>query len=152
MPAYYFDTSAQAKRYHIEAGTTLVNQLVADLQNQCFVSRLGLLELHSLLVKHVRLGNLVDADLHKALSLLHSDLASSLLHVIPIELSQLDDAEALLRRLGPTRSLYALDAFHLAVAQSIIASGTKATVVCSDKRLLALAGSEGLLTLDPGQP
>jgi len=62
MPAYYFDTSALAKRYHAESGTALVNQLVADPQNQCFVSRLGLLELHSLLVKHIRLGNVADAD------------------------------------------------------------------------------------------
>jgi predicted nucleic acid-binding protein len=152
MPNYYFDTSALAKRYHMETGTSRVDQLVDGAHSHCLISRIGLVELHSVLVKHVRLGNLSSVDLNAALLRLQSDLATSLLKVIPVEDEQFESSEALLQRHGPTRSLYALDAIHLAVAQALRAIDASLILVCSDQRLLAVAAEELFPTLNPEQP
>jgi predicted nucleic acid-binding protein len=152
MPNYYFDTSALAKRYHTEPGTARVDQLLDDTQNHCLISRIGLVELHSVLVKHVRIGNLTSANLQSALLKLLTDLASSLLKVLPLENKHFEGAEELLLRHGPTRSLYAFDAIHLAVVQAVNAIHPGLVLVCSDQHLLAIAAAESLLTLNPEQP
>ena len=52
--ASLLDTSALAKLYHREAGSEFVRRLLKDHQGSAFLSRLGLLEMHSVLASKVR--------------------------------------------------------------------------------------------------
>jgi hypothetical protein len=57
----YLDTSALAKLYHQETGSAVVEELLAD-SPRVFVSRLGVLETHSVLSGKVRMKFLAAAD------------------------------------------------------------------------------------------
>jgi hypothetical protein len=47
--AVFLDTSALAKLYHREIGTEVVERIVEQSAGDCFVSRLGVLEMRSVL-------------------------------------------------------------------------------------------------------
>jgi len=58
MPLHFFDTSAISKHYHAETGTAKVDALL-DLPNASqIISRLSVVELHSVFAKKVRIGEL----------------------------------------------------------------------------------------------
>ena len=56
--ALFFDTSALAKLYHEEVGSAAVQQLFEVPDQVSFISRLGALEMHSVLAGKVRTGEI----------------------------------------------------------------------------------------------
>jgi predicted nucleic acid-binding protein len=58
----YLDTSALAKRYHPEIGTSKAEQLAIQAAAGCFVSRLGMLEMRSVLAQKVRTSQISPTD------------------------------------------------------------------------------------------
>ena len=59
--AVFPDTSALAKLYHHEIGTELVERIVDGSPGQCFISRLGVLEMQSVLARKER-ADAISAD------------------------------------------------------------------------------------------
>jgi hypothetical protein len=53
MPAYFLDTSALVKRYHVEDGTTEMDVLLDHPQSVPIISRLGFVETLSALATKV---------------------------------------------------------------------------------------------------
>ena len=62
MAASFLDTSALAKLYHAEVGTQFMEQLLLRTDTVLFVSRLGILEMHSVIACKVRTGQMDAAD------------------------------------------------------------------------------------------
>src|SRR5215813_11140453 len=115
MPAYYFDTSALAKRYVEEVGSAWVQALVAQQSGQTiYTSVLTQPELVSALRRRVREG-LLEAPEAEQLAqqvLEHMTQSYALAAITPSVITQ---ACALLQR----HPLRAYDALHLACALAI---------------------------------
>jgi hypothetical protein len=62
------------------------------------------------------------------------------------------EAERLIRKHGPSRSLRTLDALQFSVALDVRNRGMLDHFVCADKNLCAIAELEGLLVINPQQP
>ena len=54
MPGHFLDTSALAKHYHLEAGSSEIDNLWADPSNRLFISRIGVVESVSVFSGKVR--------------------------------------------------------------------------------------------------
>ena len=152
MPAYYFDTSALAKRYVVEVGSAWVQALVTEQSGQTiYTSVLTQPELVSALRRRVREG-LLEAPEAEQLAqqvLEHMTQSYALAAITPSVITQ---ACALLHR----HPLRAYDALHLACALAIreaIAQQQWAGVrfVAADVPLLAAAAAEGFLVDNPLQ-
>ena len=76
---FYFDTSGVAKLYHAEIGSAVVEGLLAK-SPRVYLSRLGVLEMHSVLSGKVRTGALTQAAADKALQLFRSDVRRRRFH------------------------------------------------------------------------
>jgi hypothetical protein len=63
MPVHFFDTSAISKHYHAETGTAAVDALLAVPDARQVISRLSVVELHSVFAKKVRIGEIDEAAL-----------------------------------------------------------------------------------------
>jgi hypothetical protein len=61
MPGSFIDTSALAKHYHNEAGSSEVDRLWADTTRTLFISRIGVVETVSVFAGKVRTGELPPA-------------------------------------------------------------------------------------------
>jgi len=57
MPVHFFDTSAIAKHYHTETDTAKVDALLDVAEASQVVSRLSVIEIHSVFAKKVRVGD-----------------------------------------------------------------------------------------------
>ncbi len=152
MPAYYFDTSALAKRYLVEVGSAWVQGLVAQQSGQTiYTAVLTQPELVSALQRRVREG-LLDATAARALAqqvLAHMTQSYTLAAITPAVLTE---ACTLLQR----HPLRAYDALHLACALAVRAGLTAPQVtgpvfVAADTPLLTAAAAEGLPTDNPLQ-
>jgi hypothetical protein len=62
MADRFFDTSAFAKHYRAELGTAKVDAFLAETGSRHFISALGVFELHSVLARLVRAGEITAAD------------------------------------------------------------------------------------------
>jgi predicted nucleic acid-binding protein len=63
MAEYLLDTSALVKYYHPEVGSSRVIALVDDPGNVSYLSRLTLIEIHSVFARLVREGHLDERGL-----------------------------------------------------------------------------------------
>jgi predicted nucleic acid-binding protein len=152
MPAYYFDTSALAKRYVEEVGSTWVQVLVAQQSGQTiYTSVLTQPELVSALQRRVREGLLeaLEAQLLAQQVLEHMTQSYTLAAITPSIITQ---ACALLHR----HPLRAYDALHLACALAVreaIAQQQLAGLVFvgADAALLTAAAAEGFPVDNPLQ-
>jgi predicted nucleic acid-binding protein len=125
MAAYFFDSSALAKRYVAETGTAWVQSLVDPASdNEIYVARITLVELVSAITRRKRKGDLTPHDAAVALADLRADFASDYL---PIEItaSLVTQAEVLAER----HTLRGYDAVQLAAALqvngSLVAAGAR---------------------------
>src|SRR5207302_9603953 len=109
-----------------------------------FVSALGVVEMHSVLARHVRAGQITAADFHLARGRFLADIAAGLWQVVPISLTQFHHAEQLLVGHGLGHNLRTLDALQLVVALGLNASGPLYAYVCADANLCLIAAAEGL--------
>jgi predicted nucleic acid-binding protein len=143
---FFVDTSALAKRYIAETGSTWVRSwILPRARNSILVSALSKVELASVLARHERSGNITPSIRKRALNnfLLH---ARNQYVVIELTDRVLREARSLLFK-HPLRSL---DALHLASA--VVAErdlGLKLTFISADVRLLPVAAAEGFTTDDP---
>ncbi len=85
MAAFFFDSSALAKRYHVESGTAAVLAIFDLEESRIFVSRLSLVEIRSAFAIKVRPGAIEQADVEALQIMVNDDLASGRLNVLAIE-------------------------------------------------------------------
>jgi uncharacterized protein len=121
-------------------GSTSANQLI---------SRLSVVELHSVFAKKVRIGELDPADFQKLTRRFRGDVAARRLRVIRLTAAHFQSAERLLRRTGLTKNLRTLDALQLAVAINLNEPASPIEFVCADQALCTLAIAEGLSVVNP---
>lgn len=147
-----FDTSAAAKHYRAEVGTAKVDTLLAGTGANHFLSALSVVELHSVLARLVRTGQITAADFLLARGRFLADVAAGLWQVVPVTLAHFHHAQQLLVRHGLSRNLRTLDALQLAVALGLNASGPLDAFVCADASLGLIASAEGLTVVNPEVP
>ena len=151
MADRYFDTSAFAKHYRAEPGTAKVDALLSESGSRHFISELGVVELHSILARLVRTGEITDADFHLARSRFLADAACGLWQLVPVAAAHFHHAQQLLVRRGLMHNLRTLDALQLAVPL-LHAIGPPKTFVCADSNLCLVAAAEGLTVVNPEAP
>jgi len=149
MPDYFFDTSAISKHYHEEAGTETVDALLAVAGVNHAVSRLSVVELHSVFAKKVRTGQLVQPDFERLTRQFRADVAKKRVRVVRLTTAHYQSAEKLVRRIGPASNLRTLDALQLAIALSLNEPERLSTFVCADLALCVIAAGEGLVVVNP---
>jgi predicted nucleic acid-binding protein len=134
----YVDTSALAKLYVNEAGSSAFQTYVAGLTSG-WISRLTFLEFRCLLARRVRAKLISSQDQASARGLFESDIARGLWEIVPLDDQHVTRAATLIDRLAHS-PLRTLDAIHLAVAQSLGAS----ELATSDQTLASAGGTLGL--------
>ena len=149
MPVHFFDTSAICKHYHAETGTAKVDALLEMPSASQLISRLSVVELHSVFAKKVRIGELATDVFQKLTRRFRGDVAARRLRVIRLTAAHFQSAERLIRRIGLTKNLRTLDALQLAVAINLNEPGQPIQFVCADQTLSALAVAEGLSVVNP---
>ncbi|MBN9520128.1 type II toxin-antitoxin system VapC family toxin [bacterium] len=152
MPDYFFDTSAVAKHYHAETGTPKVDALLADASSSHTISRLSVVELHSVFAKKVRTGQLTRTAFENLTRRFRSDVRAKRLRVVRLTVAHFSAAVDLIRRVGLVQNLRTLDALQLAVALDLNDPGRPVTFVCADAALCTIAAAEGLTVINPEVP
>lgn len=150
---FFVDTSALAKRYLNEPGSAWVlSWIVPSAGNIIFVSELILVELRSLLMRHVRDGVLTSSDTTLLYGNLLAHLRDEYIPVL-IDTSLLKAASDLIEKyMLPGIALRPPDAIQLAAAiRAEHVFGETITFISGDNRLLAAAAAEGFATDDPYQ-
>jgi uncharacterized protein len=143
---YFVDSSAIAKRYLAEAGSTwVISWIEPSAGNVVIISELALAEMRSLLARRHRDGSITPS----AASALRSDF---LIHyrddypVVPVDTPIIQVAGDLLNR----HKLRTLDAIQLASALHVVQIlDEPMTFISADANLLMAAKSEGYDTDDP---
>jgi predicted nucleic acid-binding protein len=152
MADRFFDTSAAAKHYRIEAGTAKVDAFLAEVGARHFLSELSVVELHSILARLVRTGQITAADFHLVRGRILADIAGGLWQTVPITTVHFHRAQQLLVKHGLAHSLRTLDAIQLAAALSLHALKPLDALVCADTNLCQIAAVEGLTVVNPEVP
>jgi len=117
MPADFLDTSALAKHYHPEVGSTEIDRLWNDPTHGLFISRLTAIEIISVFGAKARFGAISIADFERLRRRFTADLTKTKRLVLTrLLVSHYQHAEQLLRHHGPVRRIRTLDAIQLAVA------------------------------------
>jgi predicted nucleic acid-binding protein len=145
----YLDTSALAKLYHSEIGTLRTEQLVLDSPGGCFVSRLGILEMQSVLALKMRAGELSSAKSAVALRRFRGDLRRRRFRLVSLRIRHYEMAERLIEVHGISSRLRTLDSLHLAVALDLHRKGLIDSIIAADKALCQVSSLEQLPAIDP---
>ena len=149
MALYFFDSSAVAKRYHLEIGSGKVMTIFTELQTEIRISQLSFVEVQSVFAMKVRGGFIdrKDAGLQRARFLV--DVAAGDLEVVRVTTDHFASAERLIGHHSFSKRLRTLDALQLAVALDLLGLGLLDYFVVADRVLGEVATSEGLAVLDP---
>ena len=123
MANYFLDTSALAKHYHVENGTPEVERILHELGSTHYISRLATVEIQSVFALKARTQEITLQDLQQLQKHIAADFAARRFPVIKMLQSHFQDAEQLIRKHGPTKSLRTLDSLQLAVALSLNSQG-----------------------------
>lgn len=142
----FLDTSALVKFFHQEEGTHVVVSIMSDLINEIWVSELARLEFVCALHRRLRMNELTEDDLNKVLNGFYKEY--SRLNTKKIGRAVLNEAEALVKRLGKTSGLRALDAIHLATF-SLFNQIEEMLFVAADEILLKAVKSIGARAINP---
>lgn len=133
----YFDASALVKRYVREMGSVKVRRLLSS--DVSATSRLSAVEIASALMRRSREGAFAEAECHRALAALSTDMSAWL--VVELTPEIVTRAQALLQR----HALRAGDAIQLASCLFLQEQvGEAMTFVAFDERLAAAARREGV--------
>ncbi len=152
MAQYMVDTSALVKYYHLEIGSSRVIALADDLSNVLFISRIGLVEIHSALARKVRMGDLQIPAFQQALRRFYADLRGRKFRLVRPVAAHERQAIRLLVRKGSVFPLRTLDALQLSVALSLKSQQQLDYFLCADPRLCEAAQQEGLSVINPEAP
>ena len=146
MSQFFVDTSALAKRYIIELGSTwVISWIEPNAGNLIAISKLAFVEMRSVLTRRVREKSLTLTQAN----LLWADFTAHIVSqyvVLSIDDRVLQRAEKLFSR----HQLRTLDAIQLssALEAQLLLSGSL-TFVSADNNLLTAASAEGLATDNP---
>lgn len=144
MTNFFVDTSALAKRYIAEIGSTWVKSWTRPRAgHQIIISRLTTIEIVSLLMRRQRQKSISALQVKRARQ---SFLLHLRTHYMIVEID--NTVLAWTKRLLVRHPLRTLDAIQLASAISV-ARTIPFTFVSADINLLTAAVAEGLLTDDP---
>lgn len=149
--ALFFDTSALAKLYHEEVGSAFIQQLFEIPEQVSFISRLGAIEMHSVLAGKVRIGEITPEAMELARQRFRADARRRRFHVAALRARHYESAERLLTLHGPS-GLRTLDALQLAMAIDLQRSHLIQSMVVADRILGRVAPLEGLKVLNPEVP
>ena len=152
MTDYFLDSSALGKHYHVEIGTAEVERLLKEPGSRHFISRLAVIEIQSVFAGKVRTGLITEADFQLLRRRFLTDVTRRQFQVVRMTGLNYQEAERLLRKHAPSRSLRTLDALQLAVALDLRRRRILDYFVCADKNLCAVVGLEGLSVINPEQP
>jgi predicted nucleic acid-binding protein len=146
--AYFVDSSALAKRYIKETGSSwILSWIEPDAGNIVIISELALVEIRSLLMRRVREGAYTLTDANALYADFRIHYREDYL-VIPVDNERLESAETLLTK----HKLRTLDAIQLACAlhaSNIL--GESLRFVSGDFNLNTAAVSEGFEIENPNQ-
>jgi predicted nucleic acid-binding protein len=151
MAAYFFDSSALAKRYVTERWTAWVQALIdSSAGNEIYVAQITVVELISAITRRQRAGDLTLAAAAGALADLRSDFAS--------QYSVLQITASLIAQAGTMAEKHALrgyDAVQVAAAlqasAAYAAAGLSLNLISADVDLNNAAVTEGLAVDDPNK-
>lgn len=146
MTLFFADTSAVAKRYVTEIGSTWVKSWIEPGSGHLVViSDLTKVEMVSVLARRRREGAITSGDftLLRNAFLLHVDTQY-------LAIGIQEEVLARARRLLDAHTLRTLDAIQLACAMQVAGLFSQPVILASaDQSLLAAAAAEGLATEDP---
>lgn len=145
--ACFLDTSAVAKLYHEEIGSAFLEQLLLK-GHTAFLSRLGVIEMHSVLAGKLRTGEITGAALELTRRRFRSDVRKRRFRVVSLRVRHYEHAEALLGSHG-SAGLRTLDALQLAVALDLHRNQLIDSCVAADRIRCQVALREGLDVIDP---
>jgi predicted nucleic acid-binding protein len=145
----YPDTSALAKLYRREIGTAVVERIIDDSSGDCFSSRLGVLEMHSVLARKTRAVEISPSDAALVLQRFRKDIRVRRFRVQAISVRHYEMAERFVDAYGPAHGLRTLDSLHPAGAIDLKAGKLIDSIVVADRILARVAALEGLLPIDP---
>jgi predicted nucleic acid-binding protein len=151
MANRFFDTSAIAKHYRAELGTAKVDAFLAEAGSRHFISALSVVELHSVLARLTRTGQITAADFNLTRGRFLADIAAGLWQVVPVTAAHFYHAQQLLVKHGLCSSLRTLDALQLAVSL-LNTIGPLEAFVCADSNFCLIAATEGLTVVNPELP
>lgn len=152
MARYMVDTSALVKYYHPEVGSPRVIAVADDPGNILFISRTGLVEIHSALVRKVRTGELPVPAFQQSLRRFYADLRVRKFRLIRPSSIHERQAIRLLVRKGLTFPLRTLDALQLSVTLWLKDQQQLDHFLCADTKLCDAAQQEGLSVINPEVP
>ena len=152
MAAYFFDTSALAKRYHPEAGTRTVDWIFQHPESKIRISRLTVVEVPSVFAIKVRTGIIDRGDADLLLRQFQEDIVSGKLEVFSVGDAEFSPAEKLISKYAFDHRLRTLDALQMAVAVELRDQTLMDQVVSADKVFCQIAVLEGLTVLNPEDP
>lgn len=149
MPAYLFDSSAIAKHYCAETGTDQVDAILSEAGNLCLISRLTVVELHSVFATKVRRQEIAEADFSLLRKRFLADGKQRVFRVAAMSAAVYSEAVRLLRTHALGESLRTLDALQLAVAMELKQRGRLDHFVTADKSLASVATKAGIAVMNP---
>ena len=149
MAAYFFDSSALAKRYHQEDGSARVGAIFREPERRIIVSHLTVVEMRSMFAGKVRARVLTPVQANELVERFKADIASGNIEVFAVTEFDFLQAESLIARYGFKQRLRSLDALQLAVALDLREQGVVKTMVAADKTLAEVTALEGLSVLNP---
>ena len=152
MPRYFLDSSALAKVYHVETGTTKMLAILAGPASEFFISSLTVIEIQSVFSQKVREGKIGEADYQVVKRRFAADIQSKKLAVKNLLRPHMQMAEKLLERHAKHRRLRSLDALQLGAALELTKTHGLDHFVCADKHLVAVAQLEGVSVVNPDDP
>lgn len=152
MAAYFIDSSALAKLYHLEVGTPEVDQIVENAGNRIRISRLTVVELPSVFAIKVRTQFISREDAGLFLRQFREDIVARKFEVFDVREAEFEEAERLLEQYAFDFRLRALDAIQIAVALGLKGQGLVDHFVAADKVLCEVAALEGFAVLNPERP
>jgi len=149
LAAFFFDTSALVKLYHIEAGTPAVDQIVNAADSRIGISRLTVAEITSAFAIKVRTQSISRDDAELSLRQFGSDVATGKLQVFSLGEPEFATAELLMERYAFNLRMRTLDALQLAVALGLQGQNLMDHLVGADAILCEIARLEGVSVINP---
>jgi len=148
MTSYYIDTSALVKRYRVEQGTAVIDNLLHNptQEDRYFTSFLTVLEFTSSILRLAKGSYIKENTAAEMIARFRRDL-SEMFQIWPV------DDEVLSTSIGMVEKhlLRSADAIHLATAAVIseLLSEPKLVMVSSDRELLIAAENARIQTINP---
>ena len=148
MVVFYFDTSAIIKRYRIEKGTAIVDEILGNpfSQDIFYTSFLTILEVTSSITRLKRSSQLTDYLAREIFSRFRQDIHEHF-RILPLDNETATNAISLVEQYG----LRSADAIHMATAIYIFCAiaGSAHAMVSSDRELVQAAKSSNIVVLNP---